>query len=194
MKSQRKEKDGQKKVKGKKRANDLENNLLEMAPSRGIVHELGGLAKRTPGTRSAHKTVPLSPANERARPESVFRILLDREGLPCQGGLVDQEVAGNKVHVGRDKVPGSDVDKISRDQTFGIDFLPDAVALDPGADLKTAPEKRQSFLSLLLLGECQKGIHEEQNNDDPRLKPFPKNIFQEESGFQHPGDRPPKLK
>ena len=174
---------------------DLQHGLLEMRDGLGTGDQLGGFAEVGVAAGGRYQGNHLALFGHRTGVGNIPGLLADRQRLTRQGGLVHaQIIAFDQLGIGGDDVSQAQADDITRNQFFGVDFLPVAVPQYPALEGQFLLERLHRIAGLVFLPEAYHCIeHQEQHDDDDEIRPVPHDEGKNGRHLDHPGDGPPEV-
>ena len=121
--------------------------------------------------------------------------LVDGRRLAGQAGLLDGKVGGVPADpaVGRDVVPGFDLDEVARDELPGGNDPGGAVPDDFGRRGRQLFKSGQAFFGPVFLGETEDGVEDDDGQDGQGVHPLLEEARDEGGADEDPDDQPLEL-
>ena len=121
-------------------------------------------------------------------------ILLDRLRFPGQHGFLDAQIGRfQQAGIGRDGIPGFQLDDIARNQLARGDFLQMPIAPDAHVRNSHALEGCHRLLGAVFLGKAEHSVENHDNHDDQRIDRLPQNDGNDRRNDQDHDHDPGKL-
>jgi hypothetical protein len=165
-----------------------------MADSVRLLDQLRGLAEVGVRTGRVDEGADLAPADDRTGKDGPAGLDRGRQRLSCQRGLVNLDgVAVQQPRIRRHDVAKAQPDRVARHQFVRGRGNPLAVTLHPCFDREPGLQGGDRAACLALLPESDRGVGDEQEQDDEEVRPVPNDAGEDNRGLDHPRDRPPEI-
>ena len=130
---------------------DGENDRLEMAHGRGRAYQFRRLAKVGASAGVGDFATCFPADHYRSSKRSLTGSCFEGQRFARECGLIDLDMSVGEPHIGWHDVSHTDVNEVARDQVFGREQMPLAVAQHPGFYRQPLPQEGERILSPVLL-------------------------------------------
>ena len=173
---------------------DLQHRSLEMAGGVRLLDQLGGLAEVRVLPGGIDQAVNFSLMNNRPRVHCLAGFTGDGQRLTRQRRLVHfHRITIEQARIRRHDVPQAEADYVTRHQQPHLCGGPLPVTLHPGLDGQLGLQGLDGVSRLELLPETDRGVGQEQNQDDEKIRPVTDQGRENNRHLDHPRNRPPKI-